>query len=370
MIKDSVNWVARFKHFIMEFMYRSLLLTGLLRYLIHHKRKSEVLFEVERICKASLASNSKFIIHHFNDACPATFGDYLEVLMFARLLALNGIQLEFILVALSAPHGSWKALSYEERLNFEREQQKLAQVILPSNVTFTLTGKSDITQISNSLKFVLFENRLRNNLASYDLIPALLHELISRGLLVIPQNFLLSEDWIGVPNHVPIIGWHVRDGLWETQRNLNENTILNDFIQIRKMYPNDSIMIFSSPSGVLKTMSVLRESKLLDAAYLEGIEVFEQPELGFTNALRYLLHSKFYFQRLGGGIGIVPIFSTIPYIMVSGDENYYFYRAGTKLVPWSRDDQMFLVRPSSAGTRSWARESRTLVKNQMNIRNL
>lgn len=345
-------------------MYKCRPLTELLRYVIHQKRKTEVLIETERIQKALLHSDQIVDIHHLNNACPATYGDYLEVLMFARLLALNGLQIRFFLIALSTPHGNWKTLSYNERINFELEQQKLAEIILPSNVTFRFISNCDVAP-TYSPDFVIFESRLRENSPNYDLVPALLHELIRRGVFVIPQNFLLSSNWISVPNQEPVIGWHVRDGLWETHRNQGRKSVTKDFLQIRKMFPNDSIMIFSSPSGISKTMEILCESKLLHAAHLDGVKVLEQPEPGFTNALRYVLSSKFYFQRLGGGIGIVPIFSSIPFIMLSGDENYYFRRSGTKLVPWSRRDQIFLVRPISAGTRSWDRESRFCIENYL-----
>lgn len=43
-------------------------------------------------------------------------------------------------------------------------------------------------------------------------------------------------------------------------------------------------------------------------------------------------------------MGIGPIFSSVPYLILSNTKRYYFNHTGTKLVPWATSAQRYVVR--------------------------
>jgi hypothetical protein len=107
-------------------------------------------------------------------------------------------------------------------------------------------------------------------------------------------------------------------------------------------------MLFSTKEGIERGLTVLEDAKLLPKMSDQGVAVIGQPMQGFVPAIPFILNADFYFQRKGGGIAMVPIFSRVPYLILSGDGNYYHTRIGNRLVPWANEHQRFVVDPYNA----------------------
>ena len=64
----------------------------------------------------------------------------------------------------------------------------------------------------------------------------------------------------------------------------------------------------------------------------------------FLGDAALVLHSSYYYQLRGGGMGVIPIFSEVPYEIVSALGNEVEWRKGA-LASWATPEQVFRVIP-------------------------
>jgi len=90
---------------------------------------------------------------------------------------------------------------------------------------------------------------------------------------------------------------------------------------------------------------VLRSANESTNILAEEGRLIPQLEPGFHKAVPWILGASFYFQRLGGGIDLVPIFSKLPYLVFMNDPfaTSHFAHSGRKILPWSREDQRYVI---------------------------
>jgi hypothetical protein len=294
-----------------------------------------------------------FSFEYDNSTSPPTFGDLFQVLMLARYLSLSGLIIEFVFVDSGNRRSDWMALSRSEQDRFLTEQVDLARELLPPTVAIRVDESrhvaADCATRSNSYKVLV--HLLDQGRPIYPATPSLLHSLASSKQLPQPSGFLLDEDtehllvsplpW--VPG--PYVAWHVRQGSWDPARDSTDAAMIRDFLELRQLFPSHSVMIFSTNNGINGALSALDHANLLGAMHDRGLAVTGQPVTGFSAAIPFILGADFYFQRRGGGIAMVPIFSHVPYLIISGDGNYYYGRKGSRLVPWANAQQRFIVAP-------------------------
>jgi hypothetical protein len=279
--------------------------------------------------------------------------------MLARLLALQGGNVELVFVDGSERRSDWNVLDEVHQEAFVREQLELARYLLPLNANVQLWSPDPnlMDPLEADRCFTLFVDRVRAQEAIYQLAPYFLHLLSDGHCPALPEGFLLGRDTLGaLPSSVqaiaPYLVWHVRKGQWAKDRDSEEVAIQSDFAELRGLFPHHNVMVLSSPSGIDHALDVLSRSGLLDNGDVSATRVFGQPENGFINAIPWVLGADFYFQRLGGGVGQIAIFSTVPYIYVSNDSRAAasFGLVGQCLVSWARKDQVFALHPDSAPT--------------------
>jgi len=294
-----------------------------------------------------------------NRVSPPTYGDLYNVIMLARLLALRGSEINFILVDDKRRRTDWSKLNQTQQSEFVREQSELARFLLPPHVSVQRVNPHDTLQDlpEGGESFTLFATRVGGQEPIYQLVPLLLRALSTKHLRSLPDEFLLSQEQLGdsAPNtqHLtPYIAWHVRRGLWSEERDSDDTTIESDFRQLRELFPHHKIMILSSPIGIAHAMNVLSRSGHLDCEDSPSTRVFGQPENGFINAIPWVLGADFYFQRRGGGAGQIAIFSGVPYLYISNDRisALLLGKIRKRIVPWARSDQVFSLKANKSIT--------------------
>lgn len=143
----------------------------------------------------------------------------------------------------------------------------------------------------------------------------------------------------------PYVAWHIRHNLlWGKDRNSTRSSVISDFLALEKAFPERAIVILSTPDGVAMTLDVLAQEGLTSEKRKGGAVVRGQKDIGFLETIPVALGAEFYFQRLGGGMGIGPIFSSVPYLQLNSWKSYYFNHTGTKLVSWATSAQRYVVR--------------------------
>ena len=312
--------------------------------------------EASSLAEAFLTEPGKqFRVTYDNRCSPPTYGDLFNVLMLTRFLALNGVEVEFVLLDDGYRRSDWSALEQEGQDELVAEQVSLAQVLLPSTVRFTKARRnSDFTEAGKDSDVFEVLAQFAASVTPYKLAPSLLDALYRDSRFEQRSSFLL-EDVEHAPqqsqtsgNSNPYVAWHIRKGLWSRDRDSSRASILQDFRELREIYPGHSLMIFSSTPGIEFALTVLEETGAAEEMSRLGLYLGGQLVPGFINAIPLVLQSDFYFQRLGGGIGMVPIFSNVPYLILAGEGNYFYGRRGNRLVPWARRDQTFVINPRTA----------------------
>ena len=296
---------------------------------------------------------------HNNSVSPPTYGNFLEVVMLARYLALTGFEIDFFVVDCLKGRPEWKSrglgVSYEDE--FVQDQIKLARLLLPESAVVHLVEHSEIANVcaSSETAHTLFNLEVLREENITAQCVYLLHELVVSSGSSLPLGFLLDRSQFSFssnaePRMRPYIAWHVRRGAWDHERDSVDSVLREDFSELRRRFPEHTIMLFSTESGTEYAMEAL--SGLCGASDFDaGSPILErQPDNGFVSAIPWVLGADFYYQRLGGGAGWIALFSHLPYLMVLGDVAYFEgIRKDCQVMPWARENQRCLVLPSQAG---------------------
>jgi hypothetical protein len=267
---------------------------------------------------------------YFNNAdSPPTFGDFMVPVMLARFLALSGFTVSFIILD-EKRRSDWGDLTPEDQESLIHQHLELAKYLLP------ISARVEIFR-GTAPKV---DGIVLNHDSFYALAPYFLHLLITKHNWKIPIDFLLHFKTKDASKSY--VAWNVRKGIWDTRRNSTPTSIRNDFEFLRRKFPNHSIMLFSTPAGLEAAFNALTGKSEVKILQIEGTKLIPQPTTGFQNSIPYLLSADFYFQRAGGGLGFIPVFSTVPYVYLCPDRTYFYGWTQKRIAPWSTKSQLFV----------------------------
>jgi hypothetical protein len=285
---------------------------------------------------------SIIVIGYDNSNSPPTYGDYFVVLMVARFISMSGNQVRFEISDTQRGGKVWDTLRVEEQDSFVLDQIFLAQEYLNDNCQIIVKGKfqGESTYKSNE-KMKWERNCIEVQTKEfYQWAPYFLHLLIQRHDWKIPSNFLLKAK-IGRPDF-NYVTWHIRKSTWAKYRDTNVASLKRDFEEIRHLFPTHKIIVLSNQEGLEFSFRMLDDLNPSFTALVSQGKVLPQPDRGYIGAISWILNSDFYFQRSGGGIGIIPIFSSVPYVMYSIEKTSFFgHHRNKKIAPWSTENQIF-----------------------------
>ncbi|CAB4820407.1 unannotated protein [freshwater metagenome] len=297
--------------------------------------------------------NTRLRVVNDNAVSPPTYGNLFEVIMLARFLEAGGHRVEFDIVDSGDRRADWGELDATAQTNFAHDQVALARYLLPKPVVQHMLSSPLRVEEQHAWNPALTLFSGAYDPPVYSLAPYLLHVLSTGRTRSIPAGFLLDANSFPIsiqtpPPEQPYIAWHVRRGTWSPERNATDSALASDLLQLREIFPRHSIMLFSTPNGIEHALQVLSDEGLISDMERDGLAVVGQPETGFTAAVPWILGADFYFQRIGGGMGIVPIYSSMPYLQINDWRSYYYGIDGDRLVPWARVNQQYIVRADAA----------------------
>jgi len=268
--------------------------------------------------------------------------------MFARYLQAYGADVTFSILDNGHRRRDWESLSLDEQAGLVQDQVELASILLETDIRV-------LTEAPSVNGYTVFGNHVLTRISMYDRVPLLLNELVAASRDPLPAGFLLPLGWgEGFESldfqKVPYVAWSVRRGIWDPARDNTTDQVIADFRDIRKLFPCHRVVLLSTPDTLEWVFKVLTESGDLSSGTSEAQILFPQPTPGFINAMHWLLPADMYFQRDGGGIGVVAIFSEVPYLMLVHQESGYIEQQlnGEKIVAWASPHQRFLQRPLGA----------------------
>ncbi|MCF8169440.1 MAG: tetratricopeptide repeat protein, partial [Rhodoferax sp.] len=132
------------------------------------------------------------------------------------------------------------------------------------------------------------------------------------------------------------VSWHARySEKWAPERNLSPPMFFRYLDRIKKLHPGKDIILVSDRIGCDYYKKLLKE-----ADNNSGANITFSKDYGgdFFDDCFIILNSVQYFQLLGGGIGMIPIFSTMPYEIIDQCWNEKPW-AHPKFTSWATADQ-------------------------------
>ena len=283
---------------------------------------------------------------------PATHGDFMSVVLLARVLVRSDLNVKISLVNFQTAR-RFEGHSESERAAHIRQWRDLA--ILFSSVqneegrfvpapNFEFEVVSDLRQLDQGGVFQIVIRPSK----------ALLYVSASRILIylwrlrggVIDESFFLLDEFklteadkarFGLPRDY--ITWHIRKTIGNHQRDQSPGELKSIFQVLRKA-PLPVVVVTTTP-GWLALNQALRTEKGLD-----DDKIIFLGEVGYLDSLRTVLTSLFHCQLFGGGVSAAAHYSRVPVLEVQFSPGSMPRPRGAKFFPWQSLHQRFLLADS------------------------
>jgi len=276
--------------------------------------------------------------------CPPTYGDVVHYLMLARLLVENKFKVSFIYKK-GRYRKDWQEISKEQRKKVAIYQYQIIQKLLPRQATF----KQHYNYLNMYLDRRQFKINKKNiSIKGYRLAMNIISTLTQNNLLeVSDSNFLFKQKLkLEVEDFLCM---NIRQGFWGQERNTNPEHIVNDFIALRKFYPNFKVMILAEQNALEFFWKIMlsQEERLNSFDPTWKKYILQQTNFTYYEAIDLIQACKFYFQRPNGGMGVIPIYSNIPYLIMTNNTFDFFDDNNKKLYFFSKSNQIFIDEKNS-----------------------
>jgi hypothetical protein len=272
-----------------------------------------------------------------------TYGELISTLVLSRYFIAHKIHVSLYIIDHEYRY-DWGALSESEIKEFVSEQIRISKTLLDPN--FSNVQKLNWNDFEeNILRVPLnsifpYAERVRNRLQFYDYNMNLINNLLSDVNESQINKILFSFNELALkapifPVKEPYISWVCRySEKWAPERNLKQDEFIKIYAYLRKYFPNHAIMVISDIIGCAH-YSKIAESYSLNCIFSKQ---YSQTFLG-DSAL--ILNSDFLFQVRGGGIGIMGIYSRIPYVLICPMMNLARWSRRKKF-SWQTGKQFFI----------------------------
>lgn len=286
----------------------------------------------------SNTSSDHICVTYNNFYSPPTYGDFFTVIMLVRYFAALGKKIDFVIDDQIPRRSDWAELGdIPEQEFFVREQESLARFVLHDFEEVKVMTKRHPNNKVYELNRFLDESEA----PLYWLAPLILEEAIFYNGQKLPNSFLLESRRGNLKKFVAI---HVRFGKWDPTRDTNIADLRLDIKLINKNFPGHDIVIFSSRKELLKIFKESFGKEYPNHVDFNGITIRPQRNDGFLHALVEISESSFYFQRLGGGMAVAAIYSSIPYLILEPNFTYFYCQKKIFLTSWASRSQQFRSR--------------------------
>lgn len=296
-----------------------------------------------RVCKRSTPC-TVIVPFDYSVSAPG-YGEVFYSAMLAKYFSIHNKHVHFVFVTGNVRTDFQEFFAERELLEKLESFLEIPRVLLHEDYcqvqTMTWTEFTCfLKQYQNTGRpFIPFEDKVLARNPIYNQAFNTINHLMASTSAELRSQFLLTADTIlakvhvNLP-HVPYVTWHARYTVqYRQQSNLTEEEFVQIHSRLRALYPQHALMVISDTSGC---------SHFKKLAQKHGLSCLFSKDYSdsFMGDAALILASSYYFQLRGGGMGVVPIFSALPYEYVGPLANELAW-ADARLTSWSTDRQIF-----------------------------
>lgn len=254
---------------------------------------------------------------------PLTFGDFLYYAFLANLLHLKGLKVRFNYIKDSSVNSN-------HVLNFRSQVEEIFERISP-NVKVSLLPVKELKSIEKSyivFRKEIFAGKKMHNFL-FDLINLFFLNERNDSFLIKNRNYFDFKRIIKQEGYITLNVRH--NTFYGLKRNITKDDYVIIIQSLIKKY-HKPIVIISDQAGTnfCKEIDIKENSKVYFSK-----DYFER----FIDDAEIILQSDMYFQYLGGGIGVIPMFSSIPYRICDTSGNEFKFNKNA-LCSWASEKQL------------------------------
>ncbi len=322
------------------------------------RRKRYAASEARRIRSAVKAKCNRFVIIIDYEVFGINYGEMINVLALARYINAQNCHVDLYLAKTEFLFEDKTGdCHYKVFYRFENPIDSvefyindivhMAEALLsPELSSVQIISANEFEEVVNSSddQYLLFEDFVRDCRFMIGDCFNLLNKLLAESTETVKDYVLFSSDEFkpdiskSFPNG-PYVSWNCRYSAHDTYRQTTPGEFRKGYEYLRTRFPSRRILIVSDPIGCQHYSALAQELEIDDLLFSREYST----DLLGDAAL--IMNSEFFFFIRGGGIGIFPILSRMPYEM-SGPLGHETMWDRRRLTSWQEESQRFVVESS------------------------
>lgn len=294
------------------------LLSRLGWYLIPSRRRRNLYIKKEAArLEQSLKSGSlkKAVLVYDHSVSPPSYGDFINVLMIGRFLVAHQVNVGLILTD-SEFLDNFSRLLDQEELNEFVEEEKRTAAALVAGIKIDVCAPQELKRLLNQREIggqqIIFGDYVKKKLAIYNLAFDFTKLMLKNSSSDIKKLTLFSKKSTFVQSSklptTRYISCACRwNEFWGPSRNMSAELFLKLVKLLRAEFPSHELLFVSDQKGCEHFRNIARENHLVCSFSKDYSDSFLGDE-------SLVLSSEAYVQIRGGGVGVIPLWSDLPFL--------------------------------------------------------
>ena len=280
------------------------------------KRFSYISNESKRLLKAlECQSLRKVVLVYDNSSSPLSYGDFINVLMIGRFLAACQIDVKLILTNSVFLPFFVSRFSKEQLNEFVEEEKRIAENLV-DRIEVEFCSSQDLGLVLDRCEtdgwYVVFHELVRKNKPFYFLAFNLTKSLLVGSPEEIKALTLFSKSTSFVSDQRRPSAKYVTfacrwNQSWGQYRNMSTELFVNMVKLLSVEFPSFEIIAVSDRIGCDHFRNIANDFQLACSFSKDYSD-------SFLGDVSLVLGSEGYVQIRGGGLGIIPLWSDLPFL--------------------------------------------------------
>ena len=269
---------------------------------------------------------------------PNTLADIVPAFILAKILDANGVRVKFVVRTGGGYRWGWFHPLSPAPEEIVTAWSQTFELLLPKPraAEFVLSQEMRVRKSRDVTHRIQSDSVL--NVTEY--CAGILREL-SNYATELDLSSIYLDDLGSTLRRNSFVAWHVRHSQRQPLRGGSPSQLLADYLELNSL--GKDIVLFSDPAGQNYVEEVFDECYGKQTPW--GKNLTPQKSGGFVAAIPEILSADAYFHRFGGGMGIFPIFSRIPYFIQDKNPGLFTkFRTNPSsfaFQPWSTPAQVY-----------------------------